>query len=60
MLDGSGAFAHGAGHEPRFCNLRHLPRDYSLAIHRWLRLSILTIETETTPGQQADWRCFDF
>jgi hypothetical protein len=31
MLDGGGAFAHGAGHERPFCNLRHLPEDYSLA-----------------------------
>jgi len=30
----------------------------SASDHRWLRLSFLNFETQTTPGQQADWRFF--
>src|SRR6059058_937416 len=42
---------HGSPHERFPRHLRHLPRDYELAI-RWLRPSFLTRE-HWTPGQQC-------
>ena len=51
-LTAAGAFDHGAGHERPFCNLRHLPEDYSLATIAGCGCLFSTFETKRRPASR--------
>ena len=59
MLDGEGVFDHGAGPWTALLPSAAFAGRLFASDHRWLRLSFLNFETQTTPGQQADRRLCD-